>query len=58
MGDSAHSTTIQTREKISTPPFSRRWELSPQIGSRGNIQNSHLREKGGVLMLFKTTLHL
>ena len=27
--------TIQTRKKISTPPFSRRWELFSKIGLRG-----------------------
>ena len=59
-------------KSISNPPFSRRWEhfqksasvvaLLPQflVQPRRPIfeKCSHLRKKGGVLMLFKMTLHL
>ena len=73
MGDSAHTTHHTNPEKKSAPPFFLEYEnifqKSATMVPRGTAvelvpswpifeKSSHLREKGGVLMLFKTTLHL
>ena len=73
MGDSAHTTHHTNPEKKSAPPLFLEDENFFQKSAsvvRGGIQfptvprrpifekSSHLREKGGVLMLFKTTPHL
>ena len=73
MGDSAHTTHHTNPGKKSAPPLFLgdenffqnsvrmvRWGIQFPTVPREPIfeKSSHLREKGGVLMLFKTTLHL
>ena len=73
MGDSAHTTHHTNPEKKSAPPLFLEDEnffqksasvvallLQFLVQPRRPIfeKCSHLREKGGVLMLFKTTRHL
>jgi hypothetical protein len=73
MGDSAHTTHHTNPEKKSAPPLflddENFFQKSARVVAR-LLQflvkprepifekSSHLREKGGVLMLFKTTPHL
>jgi hypothetical protein len=73
MGDSAHTTHHTNPGKKSAPPLSLKdknfyqksarvvpWGIEFPMVPREPIfeKSSHLREKGGVLMLFKTTPHL
>jgi hypothetical protein len=73
MGDSAHTTHHTNPGKKSAPPlFLEDENFFQKSGSMVEIllqfrvqpcrpifeKSSHPREKGGVLMLFKTTLHL
>ena len=73
MGDSAHTTHHTNPGKKSAPPlfledeniFQKSAsvvapEIAVEVQPRRPIfeKSSHLREKGGVLMLFKTTRHL
>jgi hypothetical protein len=73
MGDSAHTTHHTNPGKKSAPPLFLEDEnifqksasvvvggIAVELQPRRPIfeKCSHLREKGGVLMLFKTTLHL
>jgi hypothetical protein len=55
MGDSTHTTHHTNTEKNPVAP-----EIAVELQPREPIfeKCSHLREKGGVLMLFKTTHHL
>jgi hypothetical protein len=73
MGDSAHTTHHTNPGKKSAPPlflqdeniFQKSATLVPRGMANKMVptwpifeKSSHLREKGGVLMLFKTTHHL
>jgi hypothetical protein len=73
MGDSAHTAHHTNPGKKSAPPLFLEYEnifqklasvvvrgIAKELQPRRPIfeKNSHLREKGGVLMLFKTTPHL
>ena len=73
MGDSAHTTHHTNPGKKSAPPLFLEDEnifqksasvvlsgIAIELQPRRPIfeKSSHLREKGGVLMLFKTTRHL
>jgi hypothetical protein len=64
MGDFAHTTHHTNPGKKSGPPLFLEdkipWGIQfPTVPRRPIFEkSSHLREKGGVLMLFKTTRHL